>query len=74
MENFINLFEETLDLSAGSVKSKTKFRDLPEWDSLSVLSVLAMINDEFDITFSRKEFSEMKTVKQIFDNIQKKLG
>ena len=74
MELFLKLFEETLELTPGVLKQKTKFRDLPEWDSLSVLSILAMINSEFDITFSRKEFSSLNTIKQVYDFVMQKSG
>jgi len=47
------------------------FREYPEWDSLSVLTVLAMINEEFDITIPRQEFDKLITIQQLFDFINK---
>ena len=70
-KNFIEKLEETLERDGGSVKMEDNFRDYPEWDSLSVLTVLAMINEEFDITIPRQEFDKLITIQQLFDFINK---
>lgn len=66
MENFINLFKETLEIEEMEIDKNLKFRDLEEWDSLAVLSVLAMINEEYDITISRDKFEKAKTVGDLY--------
>ena len=45
MNDFIQAFEETLDLPAGSVTAQTAFKELPEWDSLAQLSMMTVIED-----------------------------
>jgi acyl carrier protein len=69
MEKFIDLIKETLEMEAQEVKSKDKFRDYEEWDSLAVLSVLAMINEEYDIIIPRKEFEKLITIEDIINFI-----
>jgi len=66
MEKFINLLRETLEIEEMDIVEDVKFRDLEEWDSLAVLSVLAMINEEYDITIPRSKFEKINTVGELY--------
>ena len=55
-EKFINLFKETLELNDPEINLTTKFRDLENWDSLSFLSILAMIDEEYDVVIEGNDF------------------
>ena len=70
-EKFIGNLEETLEKDSGSITMEDIFRDYPDWDSLSVLVVLAMINEEFDVTIPRHEFDNLLTIRQLYDYITK---
>jgi len=71
-EKFINLFAETLEIDSANLSSETIFRDLEEWDSLAYLSVIAMIDEEFDIQIEGAEFKELKTIGDLINEIVKK--
>jgi acyl carrier protein len=50
LENFITKFAEQFDETpAEEIKAETLFRELEEWGSLLGLSVISMIDDEYDI-------------------------
>ena len=68
-EKFLELFEEALEKDE-TVKMEDKFRDYEEWDSLAVLAVLAMINEEYDIVVPRQEFDKLITVEDIYNYIK----
>lgn len=70
-EKFIELMKETIEIE-NDVNLNDKFREYEEWDSLAVLSVLAMINDEYDIIIPRTEFENALTVQDLWDIIQNK--
>ena len=61
------LLEETLDVEAGSLKEDTLLDSLEEWDSMSRLSVIVMMDDEFSKTISGEQVRGYKTVKDILD-------
>jgi acyl carrier protein len=71
MEKFIEQLKEILEIEDHEVKSDDKFREYEEWDSLAVLAVLAMINDEYDITIPRKDFDSVNTVEELWQLIEK---
>lgn len=71
MEKFIEDLKEVLEIEDREINPTDNFKEYEEWDSLSVLAVLAMINDEYDITIPRKDFDQVNTVEELFDLIQK---
>ena len=73
MEKFIEDLKDILEIEDRDINPTDKFRDYEEWDSLSVLAVLAMINDEYDITIPRKEFDTIVTVNDLYNLIQDKI-
>lgn len=73
-EIFLHLFKDALERDENNVKMEDKFRDYEEWDSLSVLSVLAAINEEYDIIIPRADFDKLETVQDIYNYIIKDRG
>lgn len=70
MEKFIEMFNDVLEIEDIDINSETVFKDLEEWDSLAVLSVLAMINEEYDITIPRDKFKKVNTIGELFSLTQ----
>ena len=69
IENFADQFEET-ELSAFA--AETEYRNLDEWSSLIALSVLAMIDEEYDVQLKGEEMRGTKTIKELFDLVVSK--
>lgn len=70
IERFAELFDET-DIS--EIKPDTKFRKLDEWSSLVALSLMAMIDDEYDISLKADEMRRANTIQELFDLVKNKL-
>ena len=50
MKEFIEKFAEAVEIEdATTLNTDTIFRDLDEWNSLSFLSVIAMLDEEYDM-------------------------
>jgi acyl carrier protein len=71
-EKFIDLFKETLEIIDQEIKLDTKFRDLENWDSLSFLSILAMIDEEYDVVIEGNDFRKLVTIKDLINEIKKR--
>lgn len=74
MNQFIDKFAEALEKEASEIDSNDKFRDYEEWDSLVVLSVIAMIKQNYGITIPRKEFDALLTVGDLHNYISETKG
>ena len=61
-ERKIELIAEILDVEPGVLNQETKFSDLDEWDSIALISFMAMIDDEFDKVVIGSIVKEQKTV------------
>ena len=73
MEDFISklgdVFEDT-DLS--TIVAETKFRELDEWGSMSVLSLIAMADDEYGVELEPEDIRKAQTIQDLFNIIQEK--
>ncbi len=70
MENFICLISEALEKKNEQIDKNDEFRNYEEWDSLAVLSLIAMIKQNYNITIPRKDFDELNTVSELFEYTQ----
>lgn len=69
IEHFAEQFEET---DAGEFKAETKFHDLDEWSSLIALSVIAMVDEEYDVTLKGADIENAITIEDLFNTVQSK--
>ena len=67
IENFAGQFDET---DKGEFKADTKFRSLPEWNSMIALSIIAMIDDEYNIVIKGDDIRNSQTIEEIFNKVK----
>ena len=70
MEDFIKKIEEVFEMPNGSITPNDNFREYQEWDSLVLLSLMAMLDDEYNITIPRDDFQKINTVEEMFNYIK----
>ncbi|MCA1918822.1 MAG: acyl carrier protein [Flavobacterium piscis] len=71
-EKFIKSFAEALEIEdASNLNLDTIFRELPEWDSLAYLSLIAMIDEEYGVVIDGNEFRKLQTIGDILSFIKK---
>ena len=69
IENFANQFDDT---DAGEFKAETVFKELDEWSSLIALSVIAMVDEEYDITIKGDDIRNSNTIEDLFNAVKAK--
>lgn len=73
INNFIAKFQDQfIDADEITVSPETTFRQLPTWDSLTGMSVLVMIQDEYGVEMTDKDLKACNTVAEIFDFVNAK--
>lgn len=70
IENFAAQFDDT---DASEFKGETKFRELDEWSSLIALSVIAMVDEEYDITLKGDDMRAANTIEELYQIVKGKL-
>ena len=68
--NFADQFDE---VDVDKLTSETNFRDLDEWSSLAALSVIAMVDDEYEVELKADEMRKTNTIQELFDLVNSKL-
>ena len=69
IQNFADQFEDT---DASVFTPETVFHDLDEWSSLVGLSLIAMIDDEYNVTIKGDELRAAKTINDVFELVKSK--
>ena len=69
IENFANQFDDT---DASEIKAETVFKELDEWSSLIALSVIAMVDEEYDVTIKGDDIRNSNTVEDLYNAVKAK--
>ena len=70
IENFAGLFDET---SPDTINASTSFKELEEWSSLVALSVIAMVDEEYDVEFRGYDIRHSKTVEDLYNAVVRRM-
>ena len=74
LQEFINNFAEQFDdIDASTLDANTNFKDLEDWNSLVALSVIAMIDEEYDVTLKGNDITKANTIEDLYNTVQNKL-
>lgn len=71
ISDFILKFAESFDdTDVALLLPDTKFRELDEWSSLTALSVLAMIDEEYDIQLKANDMLKSNTIQELYELVK----
>ena len=74
LEEFVALFAEQFDdTDASEIKANTVFHDLDEWSSLVGLSVIAMVDEEFEVALKGDDVRNSVTVEDLYNTVCSKM-
>lgn len=62
--NFAAQFDDT---DEALITPDTKFKQLDEWSSLTALSIIAMVDDEYDVILKGNDIISSETIQELFD-------
>lgn len=74
LEDFIvNFAEQFDDTDASEITATTIFRNLEEYSSLIALSIIAMVDEEYDVQLKGDDMRSAITVEDLFNIVKSKL-
>ncbi len=71
IENFAAQFDET---DATEFTADTKFKQLDEWSSLTALSIIAMVDDEYDVIIKGNDIISSDTIQDLYNVVAQLQG
>ena len=69
LQNFADQFDET---DASEITMSTVFHDLEEYSSLIALSIIAMVDEEYDVQLKGDDMRSAVTVEDLFNIVKSK--
>jgi len=74
MNEFVSNFAAQFDETEESVFTpETRFREIEEWSSLIALSVIAMVDEEYNVTLKGDDIKNSETIADIYNAVMAKL-
>ena len=71
LEKFRNLFDET---DFNQIHLDTNFKNLEEWSSLTILSLIVMCEEDFNSYITPKEIENSKYVNDLINYVEKNIN
>lgn len=69
IEHFAEQFDDT---DASEFKAEARFKDLDEWSSLMALNIIAMVDEEYDVTLRGADIENANTIEDLFNTVLSK--
>jgi acyl carrier protein len=69
IENFYEILEDT---EKNEINQHTDFKSLDEWDSMTALLLISMVDDKYGKQIIGKDVKECLTLENLFARIQSK--
>lgn len=74
LNTFLEKFCEQLeDTDISTITTATNYKAIKEWDSLIALSVIAMIDEEFEVIITGGDIDGNTTIEDLYNTIQSRL-
>lgn len=70
LDQFIEYFKDLLDETDAenyTIQATTRFKELEEWSSLLALSVIAMIDENYEVEFRGDDIRNSNTIEDLFN-------
>ncbi len=65
--------KEVFELEDTEVHLEDNFRDYERWDSLTNLTLIAMLDSEFGVVIESKDFNKLNTVGELLNEVEKRM-
>lgn len=69
IENFAAQFDDT---DASEFTADTEFKALDEWSSLTALSIIAMVDEEYDVAIKGDDIKNSETIEDLFNIVKER--
>lgn len=62
INTFIEKFAFAIETEPATLSADTEYKQLPQWDSLNTLSIIAMADADYGVTLSGQAIQNAKTI------------
>lgn len=69
MDAFVEHLAEALEQPPENLSPETKLRDIPNWDSLAILTTISMVDEQYDVTLSGPDLQQCETIGDVYEKV-----
>jgi acyl carrier protein len=69
-QEFIQAFEEILEMTPGTLTGSAKLEDLENWDSVAMVTLMSVVDEKCGVQLSPRKFASCQTVKDLYQLTQ----
>jgi acyl carrier protein len=73
-KKFLETIKEALEVDDLEVKLEDNLADFDSWDSISRLSLIALLDENFEVEVADAEFDETETVGDLFNLVKNRIA
>lgn len=66
-EKKMEMLAEIMELDVSEIREDAELSDYDEWDSITALSVIALVDEQFHKNLSGNQVKEFRTIKGVLD-------
>lgn len=74
IDNFIEKFAFAIEIEADTLNPETRFKELPIWDSLNTLAIIAMADADYGVSITGNDIQNSHTIGELMKIVQERLG
>ena len=73
-EKFLEVIKEALDVESVEIELTDKLADFDAWDSMARLSLIALLDEHFEVEVTDAEFDNTETVQALFELVKTRMA
>lgn len=72
-KEFLEKLKEVIEIEDREIMLADEFRTYDEWDSLTYLSVIAMLDEEYGVEIETEDFKKLRTVGALWEEVKRRM-
>jgi len=74
IEKYVTDIAEALEMEAAQLTAETEYKELPNWDSLAALSVIAMTDENYNVSIGGDDIEKSRTVQELWNLVAQRMA
>lgn len=71
-KSIVDLFREAIDVQSINLNSDDRLADIPEWDSLARMVLIASLDENYGVSIESAAFEKFKTVGDLVAEVERR--
>jgi len=74
IEKYVTDMAEALEMETTQLTAETEYKELANWDSLAALSVIAMTDENYNVSIGGDDIEKSRTVHELWNLVAQRMA